>query len=52
MNKDKLELNVSIVGNLTYQPSDIILIEPYTMIPILGQGAKINHTVSTFKDLN
>jgi hypothetical protein len=50
VNKDRLELNASIVGNLTFQPSDIISIEPYTMIPIFGQGIKINHTVSTYKE--
>ena len=47
VNKDKLELNASIVGNLTFQASDIISIEPYTMIPILGQGIKINHKTSS-----
>jgi hypothetical protein len=50
VNKDRLELNASIVGNLTFQPSDIISIEPYTMIPILGQGIKINHKVSGYKE--
>ena len=50
VNKDKLELNASIVGNLTFQASDIISIEPYTMIPILGQGIKINHKVTNYKE--
>lgn len=50
VNKERLELNASIVGNLTFQPADIISIEPYTMIPILGQGIKINHRVSTYKE--
>jgi hypothetical protein len=50
VNKDRLELNASIVGNLTFQASDIISIEPYTMIPILGQGIKINHKVSNYKE--
>lgn len=50
VNKDRLVLNASIIGNLTFQPSDIISIEPYTMIPILGQGIKINHQVSTYKE--
>lgn len=51
VNKDRLELNASIVGNLTFQPSDIVSVEPYTMIPLLGlgQGIKINHKVSTYK---
>ncbi len=50
VNKDRLELNASIVGNLTFQASDIISIEPYTMIPILGQGIKINHNVANYKE--
>jgi len=50
VNKDRLDLNASILGNLTFQSSDIISIEPYTMIPILGQGVKINHNVPTYKD--
>ena len=47
VNEDRLELN-SLIGNLVFQPSDIISIEPYTMIPLLGQGIKINHRVSTY----
>lgn len=50
VNKDRLELNASIVGNLIFQASDIISIEPYTMIPIIGQGIKINHKVSNYND--
>ena len=50
VNKDRLELNASIVGNLTFQPADIISIEPYTMIPIIGQGIKINHKVANYKE--
>lgn len=50
VNKERLELNASIIGNLTFQPSDIISIEPYTMIPIIGQGIKINHRVSIYKE--
>jgi hypothetical protein len=50
VNKDRLELNASIIGNLTFQSSDIISIEAYTMIPILGQGIKINHKVANYKE--
>jgi len=48
VSKDKLELNASIVGNLVFQPKDIISIETYTMIPLLGQGIKINHRVANY----
>ena len=48
VSKDKLELNASIVGNLVFQPKDIVSIEPYTMIPLLGQGIKINHRIANY----
>src|SRR5688572_7702958 len=50
VNKECLELNASVIGNLTFQPSDILSIETYTMIPFLGQGIKINHTVPTYNE--
>lgn len=50
VNKERLELNASIVGNLVFHPSDIVSIEPYTMIPILGQGIKINHKIVNYKE--
>lgn len=46
--KDKLELDASIVGNLVFQPKDIISIEAYTMIPLIGQGIKINHRIANY----
>ncbi|MFK7774169.1 MAG: hypothetical protein AB8F94_18605 [Saprospiraceae bacterium] len=48
VNQDKLEINATIIGNLVFQPSDIISIEPYTQIPFLGQGIKINHKVEGY----
>lgn len=50
VNKDKLELDVSIVGNFVFQPSNIISIEAYTLIPIIAQGIKINHNVESYKE--
>jgi len=46
--RNKLELNASIVGNLVFLPSNINSIEPYTQIPLIGQGIKINHTVDSY----
>jgi len=48
VSKDKLELNVSFIGNFTFQPKDIISIEPYMMIPFFGQGIKINHSIAGY----
>ena len=47
---NKLELNASIIGNLAFLPSDIISIEPYQQIPIIGKGIKITHNVSKYKE--
>lgn len=61
VDKELLKINASIVGNLMFQPKDIISIEPYTFIPLIGQGIKINHRIEnynpkvifwTFKDPN
>lgn len=49
VNKDKMELNVSIAGNFIFQPKDIISIETYTMIPLVGQGIKINHRIANYE---
>ena len=50
VSRNKLELNASIVGNLVFQPSNIKSIEPYTQIPLIGQGIKINHNVDLYKE--
>lgn len=61
VDKELLKINASIVGNLIFQQKDIISIEPYTLIPLIGQGIKINHRIEnynpkvifwTFKDPN
>ena len=48
VSKDKLELNASIVGNLVFQPKDIISIEPYSKFTFIGKGIKINHSVTNY----
>jgi hypothetical protein len=50
VDKDRLDLNATIVGNLIFKPDDIISIEPYYMIPIIGQGIKINHRIPKYKN--
>ena len=47
---DRLDLNATIVGNLVFKPEEIISIEPYYMIPIIGQGIKINHRIPKYKE--
>ena len=48
VDKEILKINASIVGNLMFQPKDIISIEPYTFIPLIGQGIKINHRIENY----
>lgn len=48
INKNKLELKASILGNAIFQPSDIRSIEPYTSFPLIGQGIRINHSVAQY----
>lgn len=48
VDKEILKINASIVGNLMFQPKDIISIEPYTLIPLIGQGIKINHRIENY----
>ena len=61
VDKEILKINASIAGNLIFRPKDVISIEPYTFIPLIGQGIKINHRIEnynpkvifwTFKDPN
>lgn len=46
----ELTLNATIVGKLTFKPSDIKSIVVYDYLPVIGQGIKINHNVDTYKD--
>jgi hypothetical protein len=44
--KNVLQLNASLVGNLYFRPSDIIGIEPSSLLS--GAGIKINHRVKEY----
>ena len=48
VSQGKLELNASIVGNLVFQPKDIISIEPYAKSTFLSKGLKINHLITNY----
>ena len=50
VDENKLELNASVIGNLVFSPKDIISIEPYQQMPIIGKGVKINHRISNYKE--
>ena len=61
VDKETLNINALLLGDLEFQSQDIISIEPITKVPILGQGIKIIHRLEkynpevifwTFKDPN
>lgn len=41
--QDRLTLNATILGKFTFKSTDIIAIQPYTVIPFFGQGIRIQH---------
>ncbi|MFT4666407.1 MAG: hypothetical protein ACI8YQ_005155 [Polaribacter sp.] len=49
VSQKKLELKVSLLGNLVFSPKDIISIEPHYQMPIIGRGLRINHRVPNYK---
>jgi hypothetical protein len=48
VDKNTLKINASLVGNLVFQPQDIISIKPYTSIPLIAQGIIIDHRVENY----
>lgn len=48
VNREKLQLNASMLGNLVFRPTDIISIAPCS--GVISSGLKINHKVPKYKD--
>lgn len=48
VDKNVLKINASIVGNLVFQPKDIIELKPHMAFPIIGNGIKIIHRVEKY----
>lgn len=46
--ENTLELNASLIGNLVFKTADIISIEAYRSLPLIGKGIKIKHKVKTY----
>ena len=44
VNKDCLELKVSILADLKFKTSEVLSIEPHRSFPFRTKGVKINHT--------
>ncbi|BEV06289.1 hypothetical protein [Chryseobacterium gambrini] len=48
VDENTLKINASLVGNLIFQPQDIISIKPYSSVPFIGKGIKILHRVENY----
>lgn len=48
INKEVMMLKVDLLGYYEFRPTDIISMEIYTRMPILGNGIRINHRLSTY----
>jgi|GEM_PF-285536 len=48
VDKNILTINASLIGNVAFAPKDIISIDPFSSVPILGRGIKINHRVENY----
>ena len=46
----RLEINVSLIGEFIFAPQDVISIEPYSTIPLLGSGIRIIHRIPEYND--
>ncbi|UZT97381.1 hypothetical protein ODZ84_19675 [Chryseobacterium fluminis] len=45
-----LKINASLIGNLIFQPQDIITIKAYSSLALVGQGIKIVHKVESYHE--
>lgn len=48
VNSCKLELSTGFMGDFVFRSEDVSSIEPYGLIPIIGQGIRINHHVKSY----
>src|SRR5476651_1100977 len=48
VNKNKLELNASVIGNLAFRPADVVSMTPSSQA--FGKGIQIRHSVSNYPE--
>lgn len=48
VDKNTLELKVQLLGNYVFGREDVISIEPFGLIPVIGRGIRINHRVGNY----
>ncbi|RMG72203.1 MAG: hypothetical protein D6722_05825 [Bacteroidetes bacterium] len=46
---DLLTLQVNLLGTFHFQPSEVVALQPYTQIPVLGEGVRIVHRKAGYK---
>lgn len=46
--QDQLILNATVIGKYSFSPDQVVAIEKYTAIPILGWGIRIHHSVAAY----
>lgn len=46
--RDQLILNGTLIGKYSFSPEQVVAIEKYTVIPILGWGIRIHHSVADY----
>ncbi|HOW84348.1 MAG TPA: hypothetical protein PK573_17420 [Spirochaetota bacterium] len=47
---ERLEISASIMGRYVFRPGDIVSIEPYGIIPVIGRGIRIKHRVKNYRE--
>jgi hypothetical protein len=50
VNKNSLELYVLFKGNYKFLPEQVISIERYGIIPLIGWGIRIHHNIASYPD--
>tara|TARA_R110001592_G_scaffold57344_3_gene174361 strand:- start:2883 stop:3548 length:666 start_codon:yes stop_codon:yes gene_type:complete len=50
ISENELQLTTTFGANLIFQTEDIVSIKEYTVLPIIGQGIRIEHKVSEYKE--
>ena len=48
VNRDGLKLNATLIGKYSFSPDQIISLDKYSIIPILGSGIRISHNIPEY----
>jgi hypothetical protein len=45
---DRIDINIKFLGNYSFTKEQVISLKKYSIIPVIGQGIKIAHTISEY----